>query len=88
MHTFSPSKSEDACLLGGVKIVHLRTTINMVALHSGNRDGVVSMDSQVEAVTGAQPQRGPPPATGVSDLQHVAGKGQSRATGYNLNICV
>ena len=35
----------------------------------------------------AQPQRGPPPATGVSDPEHVAGKGQSRATGYNLNIC-
>ena len=38
-HTFSPSKSEDACLLGGVKIVHLRTTINMVGsreLHSSS----------------------------------------------------
>ena len=55
--------------------MHLRTTINMVALHSGNRDGVVSMDSQVETVPGAQPQRGPPPATGVSDPEHVAGKG-------------
>ena len=87
MHTFSPSKSEDACLVGGVKIVHLRTTINMVALHSGNRDGVVSIDSQVETVPGSQPQRGPPPATGVSDPEHVAGKGQSRATGYNFNIC-
>ena len=59
----------------------------MVALHSGNRDGVVSMDSQVEMVPGPQPQRGPPPATGVSDPENVAGKGQSRATGYNLNIC-
>ena len=67
--------------------MHLCTTINMVALHSGNRDGVVSMDSQVETVPGPQPQRGPPPATGVSDPEHVAGKGQSRATGYNLNIC-
>ena len=86
-HTFSPSKSEDACLLGGVKIVHLRTTINMVALHSGNPDGVVSMDSQVETVPGPQPQRGPPPATGVSDPEHVACKGQSRSTGYNFNIC-
>ena len=51
------------------------------------RDGVVSMDSQVETVPGPHPQRGPPPATGVSDAEHVAGKGQSRATGYNLNIC-
>ena len=48
------------------------------ALHSGNRDGVVSMDSQVETVLGSQPQRGPPPATGVSDPEHVAGKGQSK----------
>ena len=47
--------------------------------------GVVSMDSQVETVPGPQPQRGPPPATGVSDPEHVAGKGQSRATGYNFN---
>ena len=67
--------------------MHLRTTMNMVALHSGNRDGVVSMDSQVETVPGPQPQRGPPPATGVSDPEHVDGKGRSRATGYNLNIC-
>ena len=59
----------------------------MVALHSGNRDGVVSMDSQVETVPGPQPQRDPPPTTGVSDPEHVAGKGQSRATGYNFNIC-
>ena len=59
----------------------------MVALHSGNRDGVVSMDSQVERVPGPQPHRDPPPATSVSDLERVAGKGQSRATGYNLNIC-
>ena len=29
--------------------MHLHTTINMVALHSGNHDGVVSMDSQVDA---------------------------------------
>ena len=64
--------------------MHLRITINMVAVHSGNRDGVVSMDSQVETVPGPQPQRGSPPAT---DPEHVAGKGQSRATGYNLNIC-
>ena len=33
--------------------MHLRTTINMVALRSGNRDGVVSMDSQVETVPAA-----------------------------------
>ena len=45
--------------------MYLRITINIVALHSGNRDGVVSMDSQIEAVPGPQPQRGPPPATGV-----------------------
>ena len=45
------------------------------------------MDSQVETVPGPKPQRGPPPATGVSDPEHVAGKGQSRATGYNLNNC-
>ena len=44
----------------------------MVALHSGNRDGVVSMDSQVETVPGPQCHRGPPPATGVSDPEHVA----------------
>ena len=67
--------------------MYLRITINMVALHSGNRDGVVSMDSQVETVPGPQPQRGPSPTTGVSVPEHVAGKGQSRATGYNLNIC-
>ena len=67
--------------------MHLRITINMVALHSGNRDAVISMDSQVETVPGPQPQRGPPPATGVSDPEHVPCKGQSRATGYNLNIC-
>ena len=67
--------------------MHLRITINMVSLHSGNRDGVVFMDSQVETVPSPQPQRGPPPATGVSDPEHVAGKGQSRATGDNLNIC-
>ena len=67
--------------------MHLRITINMVALHSENRDGVVSMDSQVETVPGPQPQRCLPPATGLSDPEHVAGKGQSRATGYNLNIC-
>ena len=59
----------------------------MAAMHSGNRDDVVSMDSQVETVPGPLPQRGPPPATGVSDPEHVAGKGQSRATGYNINIC-
>ena len=82
--------------------MHLRTTIKMVALHSGNRDGVVSIDSQVEMMPGPQPQRGarppaskppPPPhpptssATGVCDPEHVASKGQSRAIGYNLNIC-
>ena len=55
--------------------MHLRITINMVALHSGNRDGVVSMDSQVETVPGPQRQRCAPPATGVSDPEHVADKG-------------
>ena len=59
----------------------------MVALHSGNHGGVVSVDSQVETVPRPQPQRGPPPATDVSDPEHVAGNGQSRATGYNFNIC-
>ena len=48
---------------------------------------MVSMDSHVETVSGPQPQRGPPPATGVSDPEHVAGEGQSRATVNNLNIC-
>ena len=62
--------------------MHLRISINIVALHSKNRDGVISMDSQVEMVPGTQPQRGPSPATGVSDPEHVAGKGQSRATSY------
>ena len=66
--------------------MHLCTTINMVALHSGNRDGVVSMDSQVEIVPGPQPQRGPPPVTGISDPEHVAGKGQSRVTSCKL-VC-
>ena len=47
----------------------------------------VSVDSQVETVQGPQPQRGPPPVTGVSDPEHVADKGHSRAIGYNLNIC-
>ena len=56
--------------------MHLRNTINMVELHSGNRDGVVSMDSQVEMVPGPQPQRGPLQATGVSDPEHVAVKGR------------
>ena len=42
--------------------MHLHTTINMVALHSGNRDSVVSMDSQVETMSApnlkvARPQR-------------------------------
>ena len=32
----------------------------VVALHSGNRDGVVSVDSQVETVPGPQPQRAHP----------------------------
>ena len=47
---------------------------NIVALHAGDRDGVVSMDSQTETVPGPQPQRGPPPGTGVSDPEQVAGK--------------
>ena len=45
------------------------------------------MNNQVETVPGPQPQRGPPPATGVSDPEHVAGTLQSRATSYNLTIC-
>ena len=68
--------------------MHLRATINMVALHSGNRDGVVSMDSQIETVPGPQPQRGPLPATGVSDPEHVASKGQRRPTCVSLDTKV
>ena len=45
----------------------------MVVLLSGNCDGVVSMGRQVEAVLGPQHERGPPPATGISDPEHVAG---------------
>ena len=56
-----------------------------VSLHSGNRDGVVSMDSQAEKVPGPQPQRGPPPAADVSDPEHIADKGQSRATEYTTS---
>ena len=59
----------------------------MVVKDPKSRCGVVSMDRQVETVPGPQPQRGPPPATGISDPKHVAGKGQSKATGYNLRIC-
>ena len=36
---------------------------------------------------GPKPRRGPPPATGTSDPKHLAGKGQSKATGYNLRLC-
>ena len=42
---------------------------------------------QVETVPGPKPRRGPPPATGTSDPKHLAGKGQSKATGYNLRLC-
>ena len=42
--------------------MHLRTTINMVALRSGNRDGVVSMDSQVETGAGPPASKGPTPS--------------------------
>ena len=53
---------------------------NIVVLHSGNHDGVISMDSQVETVLGPQPQRGPLPATGVS--------GSSRQSSWGLQkIC-
>ena len=51
---------------------------NMVVLHSGN-PGVVSMDSQVETVQGPQPPWGPLVSLtliGVSDPEHVTGKGQ------------
>ena len=34
-----------------------------------------------------KPRRGPPTATGTSDPKHLAGKGQSKATGYNLRLC-
>ena len=53
----------------------------MVVSNSGKRFGVVSMDHQVETV------QGPPPATGTSDPKPLAGKGQSKATGYNLRLC-
>ena len=76
------------CLPSGRGVKRASTHYNnMVALHSENGDGVVSMDSQVETVPGPQPQRGPPPTTGISNPEHVPCKGQSRATGDNLNIC-
>ena len=59
----------------------------MVVSYSGKRYGVVSMDHQVETVPGPKPRRGPPPATGSSYPKHLAGKGQSKATGYNLRLC-
>ena len=82
MHTCRPSKSEDACLL------HLRITNTWLRyVLEIEMMTVVSMDSQVETVSGPQPRRGPPPATGVSGPEQVAGNGQSRVTGYDLNIC-
>ena len=59
----------------------------MVVSNSRKLSGVVSMDHQVETVPGPKPRRGPPPATGTSDPKHLAGKGQSKATGYNLRLC-
>ena len=87
LHPRRPSKTEDAGLLGGVRTEHLRINDIMVVLNSGKRYGVVSMDHQVETVPGPKPRRGPPPATGTSDPKHLAGKGQSKATGYNLRLC-
>ena len=45
------------------------------------------MDSQVVTVLDSKPQRGPPPATGFSDPEHVTGKEQNRATAHSVNIC-
>ena len=87
LHPCRPSKTEDAGLLGGVRTEHLRIYDIVVVSNSGKRYGVVSMDHQVETVPGPKPRRGPPPATGTSDPKHLAGKGQSKATGYNLRLC-
>ena len=76
LHPCRPSKSEDACL-------HYDS---IVALHSRNHGGVVPVDNQIEMVPASQPQRGTPAATDISDPEHVAGKGQSRVTSYNLNL--
>ena len=38
-------------------------------------------------VPGPKPRRGSPQATGTSDPKHLAGKGQNKATGYNLRLC-
>ena len=59
----------------------------MVVSNSGKRYGVVSMDHQVKTVPGPKPRRTQHPATGTSDPKHLAGKGQSNATGYNLRLC-
>ena len=75
------------CLLSGRGVNSASTYYDKHGCVAFWKSTHVSMDSQVETVPGPQPQRGPPPATGVSDPEHVAGKGQSRATGYNLNIC-
>ena len=86
LHPRRSSKTEDVDLLGGVRTEHLRIYDIMVVSNSGNRCGVV-MDHQVETVPGPKPRRGPPPATSTSDPKHLAGKGQSKATGYNLRLC-
>ena len=87
LHPRKPSKTEDAGLLDGVRTEHLRIYDIMVVSNSGKRYGVVSMDHQVETVSGHKPRRGPPPATGSSYPKHLAGTGQSYATGYNLRLC-
>ena len=87
-HPCRPLKTENAGLLGGVRTEHLCIYNIMVVSNSGKRYGVVSMDHQVETVPVPKPRRGPPPATGTSDHKHLAGKGQSKATGYNKIIAI
>ena len=88
LHPCRHSKTEDAGLLGGVRTEHLCIYVFFrVVSNSGKHYGVVSMDYQVEMVPGPKPRRGPPTATGTSDPKHLAGKGQSKATGYNLRLC-
>ena len=81
LHPCRPSNTEDAGLLGGVRTEHLRIYDIMVVSNSGKRYGIVSMDHHVETMPGPKP-----PATGTSDPKHLAGKGQSKATGYNLRL--
>ena len=81
-HPRRPSKMEYAGFLVGVRTKHLRIYDIMVVSNSGKRYGVVSMDHQEETVPGPKLRRGPSPATGTSDPKHLAGKGQSKSTGF------